>query len=92
VSTGKTVVSRAFFAWLPESGQCGRRYISSQSARFADHALEERHLMSSDFISGLKDLTGVLNTVVMMFTQLINLLFNTILPNLQSLIPQTPAA
>ena len=48
--------------------------------------------MSSGFISGLKDLTGVLNTIVMMFTQIINMLFNTILPNLQSLIPQTPAA
>ncbi len=46
--------------------------------------------MGSDFISGLKDLTGVLNTIVMMFTQLMNLLFNTILPNMQSLIPQTP--
>lgn len=46
--------------------------------------------MSSDFISGLKDLTGVLNTIVMMFTQLMNLLFNTILPNVQSLIPQMP--
>lgn len=46
--------------------------------------------MNSGLISGLKDLTGVMNTIVMMFTQLMNLLFNTILPNLQTLIPQTP--
>ena len=46
--------------------------------------------MNNELISGLKDLTGVLNQIVMMFTQLLNLLFNTILPGLQTLVPQTP--